>query len=73
MKNIMDKTPDIREALVKEEVVTRSKNAYVLADDSKFDQISSVTFADISKATIITTRILDDKYKNLTRIVEVTI
>jgi len=25
MKNIMDKTPDIREALVKEEVVTRSK------------------------------------------------
>ncbi|EDU37074.1 MULTISPECIES: hypothetical protein [Clostridium] len=73
MKNIMDKTPDIREALVKEEVVTRSKNAYVLADDSKFDQISSVTFGDISKATIITTRILDDKYKNLTRIVEVTI
>ncbi|MGO5074176.1 DeoR/GlpR family DNA-binding transcription regulator [Clostridium sporogenes] len=66
-------TPDIREALVKEEALTRSKKAYVLADDSKFDRISSVTFGDISKATIITTRILDDKYKDLTRIVEVTI
>ncbi|WP_242840177.1 hypothetical protein [Clostridium botulinum] len=40
MKNIMDETPDVREALVKEEVLTRSKNAYVLADDSKFDKIS---------------------------------
>ncbi|AJE11209.1 TPA: DeoR family transcriptional regulator [Clostridium botulinum] len=59
MKNIMDETPDIREALVKEGVLTRSKNAYVLADDSKFDKISSVTFGDINKATIITTRILD--------------
>ncbi|APH14956.1 transcriptional regulator, DeoR family [Clostridium sporogenes] len=73
MKNIMDKTPYIRESLVKEEVLTISKNAYVLADNSKFDQISSVTFGDISKATIITTRVLDDKYKDLTRIVEVTI
>ncbi|WP_242977117.1 DeoR family transcriptional regulator [Clostridium botulinum] len=73
MKNIMDETPDIREALVKEEALTRSKNAYVLANDFKFNQISSVTFGHISKATIITTRILDDKYKNLTRIVEVTI
>ncbi|MCW6109864.1 DeoR family transcriptional regulator [Clostridium sporogenes] len=73
MRNIMDETPDIREALAKEEALTRSKNAYVLADDSKFDQINSVTFGYISKATIITTRILDDKYKDLTRIVEVTI
>ncbi|MBD5640029.1 DeoR family transcriptional regulator [Clostridium botulinum] len=46
----MDETPDIREALVKEEVLTRSKDVYVLADDSKFHQISSVTFDDISKA-----------------------
>ncbi len=58
--------------MVKEEALTRSKDAYVLADDTKFDEISSVTFADVSKATIITTKILDNKYKELTRIVEVT-
>ncbi|KEI91970.1 DeoR faimly transcriptional regulator [Clostridium botulinum A2B3 87] len=55
----MDKTPDIREDLVKEEALRRSKDAYVLAYDSKFDKISSVTFGDINKGTIITTRILD--------------
>ncbi|MCR1933143.1 DeoR/GlpR family DNA-binding transcription regulator [Clostridium tepidum] len=65
-------TPDIREALVKEEALTRSKAAYILADNSKFDEISSVTFANISKATIITTKILDNGYKDLTSIVEVT-
>ncbi|EJO5346799.1 DeoR/GlpR transcriptional regulator [Clostridium botulinum] len=65
-------TPDIREALVKEEALGRSKDAYVLADDSKFDEISSVTFGDINKATIITTKISDNKYKDLTKIVEVT-
>ncbi|MFV3012050.1 DeoR family transcriptional regulator [Clostridium botulinum] len=59
MKIIMDKTPDIREDLVKEEALRRSEDAYVLADNSKFDKISTVTFGDINKGTIITTRILD--------------
>lgn len=65
-------TPDIREALVKEEALNRSKDAYILADDSKFDKISSVIFGDITKATIITTKVLDNSYKELTEIVEVT-
>ncbi|MCJ8172993.1 DeoR family transcriptional regulator [Clostridium botulinum] len=59
MKIIMDKTSDIRGDLVKEEALRRSEDAYVLADDSKFDKISTVTFDDINKGTIITTRILD--------------
>lgn len=64
-------TPDIREALVKEEALSRTKNSYMLADDSKFDEISSITFGDINKATIITTKISNNKYKELTKIVEV--
>ncbi|KEI00034.1 DeoR/GlpR transcriptional regulator (plasmid) [Clostridium botulinum] len=64
-------TPDIREALVKEKALKRSKDAYILADNSKFNKISSVIFGGIQKATIITTKILDNKYKGLTNIVEV--
>lgn len=64
-------TPDISEALVKEEALNRTREAYILADTSKFDEISSVTFGDITKATIVTTKVLDDKYKELTEIVEV--
>lgn len=65
-------TPDIKEALVKKEALNRSKNAYILADESKFNQISSVTFGNIEEARIITTKILDNEYKELTKILEVT-
>lgn len=64
-------TPDIKEALVKEEALKRSKDAYVLADESKFDEISSVIFADIEDAKIITTKLSNDKYKELTEVMEV--
>jgi len=66
-------TPDIKEASVKEEALNRARSAYILADDSKFDEISSITFGNISKASIITTKLLDNKYKALTEILEVTI
>lgn len=64
-------TPDIIEALVKEEAINRCRNAYVLTDNSKFDEISCVTFGNINKAIIITTTIEDNKYKEFTEIVEV--
>lgn len=41
---------------------------YVLADDSKFNQISSVTFAPFESASVITTRLNQPafkKYKNV--------
>lgn len=64
-------TPDVREAMVKEEAIHRSKNRFVLCDSSKFGEISSVTFADISEAKIITRNLEDNKYKDETKILEV--
>ena len=66
-------TPDIKEALVKEEAMKRSRNAYVLADKSKFNEISCITFGEIDYATIITTKLQDTRYYDKTEIVEVLI
>jgi DeoR family fructose operon transcriptional repressor len=64
-------TPDIGEAMVKEEALKRSKEAYVICDKSKFDEISSITFGNINSATIITTVLEDKTYKEVTKIMEV--
>lgn len=48
-------TPEIKEALVKKRSMENCKKRYVLADESKFNQISSVTFAPFDSATVITT------------------
>lgn len=64
-------TPDIKEAMVKEEALIRSKKRYVLCDKSKFDEISSITFADIQDAKIITTKLDNYKYRNKAEILEV--
>jgi len=64
-------TPDILEAKVKEEAVKRSTKAFILADKSKFNKNSSITFAEIDKAIIITTKLNDDKMKKYAEIVEV--
>ena len=64
-------TPDIREAMVKEEALKKSKLSFVLADNSKFNEISSITFGEISNTTIITTKLEDIRFKKVTKIVEV--
>ena len=64
-------TPDIREALVKEEAIKRSRSSYILADKTKFNEISCITFAEINEASIITTKLEDNRYYDKTKIVEV--
>ncbi|MGL4606412.1 MAG: DeoR/GlpR family DNA-binding transcription regulator [Eubacteriaceae bacterium] len=64
-------TPEHAESLVKIEALKRCKEVYVLADPSKFGQISPVTFGDIGEASIITTKLKDKKYKKYTKILEV--
>ena len=64
-------TPDINEALVKEEALNRSRTPYILADKSKFDEISCATFGEIDEATIITTKLGNNKYYDKTKILEV--
>jgi len=47
-------TPDANEALVKKTALEQCKKAYILCDHSKFNVVSSVTFAPITAGTILT-------------------
>ncbi len=64
-------TPDPNEAQVKRETLLACKQAYVLADPSKFDQIAPVRFGTLSQATIITTTLAHQGYRKKTKIMEV--
>ena len=50
-------TPEYSEARVKEVSMVHTLRRYVLADQSKFDQVSLVTFASFEDATILTDRL----------------
>ncbi len=65
-------TPDVDEALVKEEAVRHAYVSYVLADHTKFGQVSSVTFADITSCCIITDKEVSKNYhsKTVIKVVE---
>ena len=56
-------TPDMDEAMIKEEVVNRSNDVFVLADSSKFGQVSAVTFAKLKGKCIITNKLDNDLYR----------
>lgn len=47
-------TPDANEALVKQTALNQTAKAYILADSSKFGNVSSVTFAPFDRAEILT-------------------
>ena len=64
-------TPDSTEASVKTAVIANSRQVYILADHSKFDQMTSVTFSPLNKVRIITDRLPDKKYLSETNIKEV--
>ena len=64
-------TPDVNEAKVKAAAIESSREVFVLADHSKFDEVSSATFAGLGKAVIITDRIPNRKYKEAADITEV--
>lgn len=64
-------TVDTEEASIKEEATKRSYVSYILADHSKFDVVTAVTFAKIDKCCIVTDKVVKDKYKNATFIKEV--
>lgn len=64
-------TPDVREAMIKKEVMNRSFMRVILADSSKFGQISSVSFGNLSQACIVTEQLQNNKYGDYTVIREV--
>ena len=65
-------TPDPNEALVKKTAFDRCRERYILADSSKFSQVSPVTFAPFDGATIITTGLIDPAYTACPSLVQVT-
>nr|WP_317359582.1 DeoR/GlpR family DNA-binding transcription regulator [uncultured Tyzzerella sp.] len=68
-------TPDIEEAIIKKIAMEKSDKSFVLCDSSKFNLVSSITFASLKEAFIITTKIKDiqllEKLKEHTKILEV--
>lgn len=64
-------TPDPEEALIKREAIRHSYVSFVLADNTKFNKVCAVTFAELKKACIITDKLLDNKYRELTVVREV--
>jgi DeoR family transcriptional regulator, fructose operon transcriptional repressor len=68
-------TPDQEEAMVKQKAISLSREAYVLADETKFSEISFSKISDIHEATIITNEISNETmnmYKSRTTIKVVT-
>lgn len=64
-------TVDFSEANVKREAFGRCRQRYVLADKSKFKRIFPVSFGKLEDAIIITDKLEDAKYRDLTTIIEV--
>lgn len=46
-------TPDINEAMVKSEAIKRCSESFILADNSKLNEVSFITFGEISDCTLI--------------------
>lgn len=61
-------TPDASEALIKKTAMKQCRTCYILADYSKFGNVSSVTFAPFAEAVILTDRPADgySDSKNIT-------
>ena len=66
-------TPDLEEAANKRAAMEHCRQCYVLADNSKFDTLSNVSFGELSKAKIVTTRgnVRLKNYRQRTEVIEV--
>ncbi len=64
-------TPEVKEAMVKRKAMENARESYILADSSKFQQISAVTFGAFQDAYIVTTEIQQAAYRSCKNIMEV--
>ena len=62
-------TPDPVEASIKRKAMERTYKSYILADSSKFNNVASVTFANLSEATLITDCIRED-YRDILKMID---
>ena len=63
-------TPDTNEAIVKSTAMKQCKDVYVLADATKFGQVSSVTFGEFADGCILTEEI-PEEYRESRNILKV--
>ncbi|SDB37796.1 transcriptional regulator, DeoR family [Pseudobutyrivibrio sp. YE44] len=61
-------TPDVDEAMIKTEAIRHAYMSYVLADHTKFDEVNSVTFANIGECNIITDKVTSKEYMSQTTV-----
>ncbi|MBI6874251.1 DeoR/GlpR family DNA-binding transcription regulator [Clostridium aciditolerans] len=68
-------TPDSEEAMLKENAIKHSRRSFVLADESKFGEVSFVKVADLKDAVIITNSEVENykEYNEKTKVKVVTI
>lgn len=66
-------TPNVDEACVKRAALSQSYMTYVLADHTKFEKTAAVTFADLQNVCILTDKLPNEKYRNITVVKEVTL
>lgn len=64
-------TPDPEEAAVKALAASRAREVYVLADSSKFGQVTAAVMFPIDAACVITDRLPDRRYRDYTDVREV--
>lgn len=64
-------TADINEAYIKTTAISHCKTAYILSDNSKFEKIYPVSFANISDAQIITKKLKNNNLKQYTNIIDI--
>jgi DeoR family transcriptional regulator, fructose operon transcriptional repressor len=60
-------TPDPEEALIKEKAISLSREAFVLADESKFSEIAFSKIANINQAKIITNYVESELVEDISR------
>ncbi|MBR5635485.1 MAG: DeoR/GlpR transcriptional regulator [Pseudobutyrivibrio sp.] len=61
-------TPDADEAMIKTAAIRHAYKSYILADHTKFDEINSVTFAELNECTIITDKQPSKEYTSNTTV-----
>lgn len=64
-------TPEVKEAMVKKKSMESCRECYILADESKFNQISSVTFAAFEAATVLTTGLEQAVFKKYRNVIQI--
>lgn len=66
-------TPDVEEAAVKKKAIRQSNATYVLADPTKFNEVTFAKVADIDDCAVITTSLAEEHrtVAELTKVIEV--